>query len=387
MKKLSLLSAAIVGALALPAHAAQEAGEINFHGYGRAGVAYAGESGDNPDFNKNKLGRLGNEADKYFEIGLGKEVANVNGVSFYLDTLVAFGNAGNNNWEGSDPALRIANVKVKGLFEDKDAILWAGQDFYKRKDIHITDFYYLDTSAGAGFGLADYTMGPGKLSLAVSQENTDHLVKDDKEVSGVLFDARYAMDMGLEFVLNYHLSNETDAQTVGDDGMLFTAEYTLGLDSGFNKTVFQFGTNGYGAQMSTYGGGGWYGYSDDTTGYRLINWGVIGFGDNIELGHQLVYGASDLDGADQTTISAVVRPVYKWDEISRTILEMGYFKDDSDVADSDGYKFTVAQAWAAGDSFWARPELRVYASYLGSDGAFQGEDSEYVVGAQVEVWW
>ena len=34
------------------------------------------------------------------------------------------------------------------------------------------------------------------------------------------------------------------------------------------------------------------------------------------------------------------------------------------VEDFGNAKFTVAQAWAMGDSFWARPEIRVYGSYL-----------------------
>ena len=51
----------------------------------------------------------------------------------------------------------------------------------------------------------------------------------------------------------------------------------------------------------------------------------------------------------------------------------------------------IAQAWSAGSSFWARPEIRVYASYIEDyekDDAFgDGNDSEYNLGIQAEAWW
>ena len=43
-----------------------------------------------------------------------------------------------------------------------------------------------------------------------------------------------------------------------------------------------------------------------------------------------------------------------------------------------------------GDSFWSRPELRVYGSYITDDeGTTFGDkgDSDFVVGVQVEAWW
>ncbi|PKT56307.1 maltoporin, partial [Klebsiella pneumoniae] len=65
---------------------------------------------------------------------------------------------------------------------------------------------------------------------------------------------------------------------------------------------------------------------------------------------------------------------------------------DSGLATEDfgNAKFTVAQAWAMGDSFWARPELRVYGTYLldtENDNAFNGDDTEFVFGVQAEAWW
>ncbi len=80
----------------------------------------------------------------------------------------------------------------------------------------------------------------------------------------------------------------------------------------------------------------------------------------------------------------------------RTVFEGGYNAGErlgglQGTEDFGNAKFTVAQAWAMGDSFWARPEIRVYGSYIldtENDNAFgQGNDTEYVVGIQAEAWW
>lgn len=221
-------------------------------------------------------------------------------------------------------------------------------------------------------------------------------------------DVRYAgipvwENGSLEVGLDYALVNETEdaskAAKDAKDGVMFTAELTQGLDSGFNKTVFQYGTEGYSKAFAFYGDGSWYGAEarDGASGYRFINWGVIGLGDNWELGHQLVYGVGeDMWAADHKweAMSAVVRPVFKWDDNHKTIFEAGYAIDDNDGDENKYGKLTVAQAWSAGSSFWARPEIRLYASYLTADKADNSNtfdsgrsDDTFQFGVQAEAWW
>ncbi|MEZ9232123.1 maltoporin LamB [Vibrio amylolyticus] len=430
MKKVSLIAAAVAASLSAGAFAA----DVDFHGYARGGVGLSGE-GSHVTYEKNRVGRLGNEDDLYAEIGLNAELYNKDDVTFKLESLVAYGQAGNNNWEGNANALRVMNVQAQGLFSDKEAVLWAGQRYYQRKDIHITDFYFLDTSGGAGGGIENISLGGGKLSLAVMHDDGSQKVDDgtefvfdadqctgtgtpaddscykeqaktkDETVSGYTFDMRYAgIDLwdgaNLELALAYDFASEAEGQTVAaDNGVLLTAVLGQGLDNGFNQTVLQYGTAAYGHQMATYGGGGWYNRTDnnnDADGFRIINWGVKGFGESWEVGHTVMFAqASDTADGDITAYNAVVRPVYKWDDHMKTVFEAGYFADETkkggSTTDASGSKLTVAQAWSAGSSFWARPEIRVYGSYFmdheANSFANKTDDTEFSVGIQMEAWW
>ncbi|MDE1241338.1 maltoporin LamB [Vibrio aestuarianus] len=442
MKKVSVIAAAVAATLSASAFAAS----VDFHGYARGGVGLSGE-GSHVTYEKNKVGRLGNEDDLYAEIGLNAELYNKDDVTFNLETLVAYGQAGNNNWEGNANALRVMNVQAKGLFSDKDAVLWAGQRYYQRKDIHITDFYFLDTSGGAGGGIENLSLGDNvKASFAIMHDDGSQKVADgfqsqlttagakafadckgdkaceigvegnasnyetvaktkDETVSGYTFDARFAGikltdNTNLELALAYDFASEGKGQNVkADDGLLLTAVFGTGLSNGFNQTVLQYGTNSYGKQMATYGGGGWYnrsGDNNDADGFRIINWGVTGLGDSWELGHVVMYAqASDTDEGDITAYNAVIRPMYKWDENMKTIIEAGYFADETKLSgtttDAAGSKLTIAQAWSAGSSFWARPEIRIYGSYFmdheGDSFKDSTADSEFSVGIQMEAWW
>ena len=447
------IAAAVTAALA-----SQAAFAVDFHGYFRSGVGVSGD-GDMVKYNVNKVGRLGNENDTYGEVQLGQEVFNKDGKTFYVDSMFAMASNGSNDWEGtgtvcnfdakqcngdSDFALRQFNVQAKGLLGfAPEATLWAGKRYYQRHDIHISDFYYWNIS-GAGAGIEGIQAGPGKISFAWVRNDrsaadvfgqytktgvnkkpvldangnpTGNYVEDptytkNEDVNVNTLDLRYAgiplwSEASLELGVDYALVNETEAQKPlknnnMKDGVMLTAELTQGILGGFNKTVLQYGTEGYSKTMAFYGDGSWYGAEakDGADGFRIINWGVVPMGNNFEMGHQLVYGVGNemWDGNDKVeAMSAVVRPMYKWDDFNKTIFEGGSFKDktkstNGTSVDDSGYKLTLAQAWSAGSSFWARPEIRVFASYLANDEdqkVFESGTSKdtYQVGVQAEAWW
>lgn len=390
---------------------------VDFHGYMRAGVGVDTDGGQQVSYEKNKIGRLGNEDDIYGELQLGNELYNENGKSFYLDSMIAMTSNGSNDWEGTSTscdfddeecnddaefALRQLNVQAKGLIESApEATLWAGKRYNQRHDIHHTDFYYWNIS-GAGAGLENVEVGPGKLAMSWVRSDRSDVVdtgNSDDVLNVNTLDMRYAglplwEKASLEMGVDYAITNESD--DAGDDyrnGVMATVELTQGMESGFNKTVLQYGTEGYSKTMAFYGGGGWYGAEADkgAIGYRVINWGVTGFGDNIEMLHQLVYGVGEdmWEGQDSwKTMSAVIRPEYKWDDYHKTILELGYNIDDNDGDKTKNSKITIAQAWSAGSSIWARPEIRIYASYINEDAEDDSDDNDTTqFGVQAEAWW
>lgn len=415
MKKVSIIAAAVAATLA-----AGSAFAVDFNGYMRAGTGISANGEGDVSYLKNGLGRLGNENDNYYEFGFAEDLQ-YNDQTWRIESMLAQGNNGAQGWEGDDVNVAQFAVKAKGLIaSDKDAVVWAGKTYYQRKDIHISDFYFLNTS-GTGGGIENLSIGDQKLSLAVIQDG------ENDSASSYIFDARLANialwnDASLELAAAYNFATEKDGKDVkADDGILATAILHQGLSNGFNQTVFQYGMKGYGAQVASFGGSGSYyersekagAANNDASGFRLLNWGVVNLGDNWEMGHQLAYlSGSDVGGIDRVDGSAtkdmftgktfdvnqysvVVRPMYKWNNTMRTVFEAGYNAGEqvnqagTAVEDFGGYKFTVAQAWAMGDSFWARPELRVYGTYIADTEGdnINGQDSDFVMGVQVEAWW
>ncbi|MCM2679449.1 carbohydrate porin [Echinimonas agarilytica] len=421
---------------------------FEFHGYGRSGLSTTGNGEQNCYGNGGDghfVGRLGDECDTYVELGLAKDVYNKDGKTFRIETMWSsdIGNQGNdyqghnaNNdpWGGGDWALRQFNVQATGVLEfAPEATLWAGKRYYQRKDVHFLDFYYLNNS-GYGVGVEHIDMGPGKLSVAwtnndtiseVSQKNphdTEGSILKDQIQSNKI-DVRYAGiplwgDTKLELVGIYgfaDLTNEQEAQGFSDeDGYFVTAEVTMPFLGGFNKFVGQYAKDSMGnsAWVNHSGQMTWNNYGDDEFGaessFRLMSWGVVPLASNIELGYSAIYQEADVNGdvgytqkdedgntreiihdtAKRTSI--VARPSYHWNETMATTIEVGYDKvrNFDDESSRDLYKFVVAQEFKAGSSMFSRPAIRVYAgSFWGDQAKEIDDDGEIRVGAQVEAWW
>ena len=142
MKKLPLAIA--VSAAILSSNVMAELAPVEFHGYMRGGVGMSRDSGQQVSYQKNDLGRLGNEDDAYGEIQLSKEVAQSNGITFKVNTMLAMASNGSNDWEGTTDedanfAFRQFNVEAKGVFGG-DEVIFAGKRYNQRHDVHIADF-------------------------------------------------------------------------------------------------------------------------------------------------------------------------------------------------------------------------------------------------------
>ncbi|MBW7621906.1 maltoporin [Citrobacter portucalensis] len=401
LRKLPLAVAVAAGIMSVQAMA------VDFHGYARSGIGWTGSGGEQQCFQatgaQSKY-RLGNECETYAEIKLGQEVWKEGDKSFYFDTNVAYSVAQQNDWEGTDPAFREANVQGKNLIEWlPGSTIWAGKRFYQRHDVHMIDFYYWDIS-GPGAGIENIDLGFGKLSLAAtrSQEaggsyafSSQNIYDRTKDTANDVFDVRLAQmatnpDGMLELGVDYGRANTTDDYSLADgaskDGWMFTAEHTQSMLKGYNKFVVQYATD----SMTTQGKGlnqGSYGSSTTTiedpvtgvkTNYannvvnnngslvRILDHGAISLGDKWDLMYVGMYQNLDMDndlGTEWYTVG--IRPMYKWTPIMSTLLEVGYdnVKSQQTGDRNSQYKITLAQQWQAGDSIWSRPAIRVFATY------------------------
>ncbi|BBL91583.1 maltoporin [Vibrio rotiferianus] len=447
MKKVSAIAAAVVSTLIAGSTFAAEADFHGYFraGFGAnadGGSQYCYANGGPTTFG-HSVGRLGDECDNYAEIALNvnKVWEGQDGSSFNLHTLAAYGTYENGGLDGRGNSFQSSGTDPDSPWSGERASfreawvdytmangmrLWGGERYYGRKDIHIMDFYYLNNS-GAGIGVENIDLGFGQLHAAVVQHKWKNpLTAPDADgvatpLEGTqVYSTANSIDLrltgietndkgSLEVILLAAKPSHTDVQknaidnNVGNSGdygldkagFFFTAEHTQGHSMGFNKAAIQYSTEGY----------AWAGFVGNHTGdsynmelgqegrksFRLIDWGVVE-AEKWNLGYSVVYAQLDkgTDGEDAKAMSVVVRPGYKWSETMSTIVEAGHFRQDFGADWGEGEwtdltKFTVAQQWQAGDNFWARPAIRVFASKYTGDMAL--DNNELMFGAQVEAWW
>ncbi len=407
--KTSLLMTSI--ALCCQGVAAQD---IDFSGYFRAGAGSSSSNGAMVSYNKQKLGRLGNEDDIYLGLGLGTQLAKTDQYDVYFQSRFVYQSDGSNDWEAMDDSdtdfmFKEVNVAVKGLIPSlPESTVWAGKRYNQRHDNHIIDTYYWNVS-GTGGGIDYIPVGDGLLSVSAirsdrKSQNFDDPGTKNNKLNVNIFDIRYKgiklwENAELEVGLDYGMPNESDEFTLQtEDGVMATGLVTYGGKWGKNNTVFQYGTNGFSkALFNDHAGKNYFAeVQKDASAYRVMNYGLLKLTDDVVLAHSLFW-TSSIDDIEinqtttQTTFSAVIRPEYSWDDNNKTVLELGYF--DATTADDtpqSASKVTLAQTWSPSKSFWARPELRVFATYFQDyedDHAFgDNNDTEFQVGIQVEGW-
>lgn len=409
MNKKTVLALTIAGLLA-----GANASAVEFHGYARSGIGWTAGGGKQEVFKAPGAGakyRLGNENDTYAELKLGQELYKNNNKSIYLDTNVAYGLSGDNDWEATQPALREINVQFKN-FSDAlpGSTLWAGKRFYKRHDVHMNDYYYWDIS-GPGAGVEDIDLGFGKLSVAVTRDTetdgatgyfNNEVQKSD--VYNDIYDIRLAglqtnQDGSLEIGIDYgnaHVKEGYEfAPGASKNGYMVTVEHTQGnFFGGFNKLAVQYATD----SMTSWNNGHSQGGSVDNNGHllRVVNQGVVQFSDKVEAMYAMIYQDRDLDNqSGETWYSAGFRPMYKWTDTMSTLAEVGYdYVEQQGTSNSNRLtKFTLAQQWQAGNSIWSRPAIRVYGTYADWNYEFntpsdlKAKDNQFVFGVQFEAWW
>ncbi len=413
---------------------------FEFNGYARAGAALTDKGGsatNENDFQPFRLNgapakwRLGNESDTYVELRFSKVWENDDGSTFRATFQPTFKEGNDRDWVeyGGDDAkftLRQAYVEATNAFE-KGLNFWAGQRFYRRADIHVTDFYY-NHPVGFGGGVQDIELGEfSKLAVAwINTSRGSDLVTDEGEysVNNIYFDL-YEIALGpgtldLQVAPSWtsggtYTDEENDTETEIDDftGFQTTVQYNLesffGVkEGGFSKIFAQYGS-GAGVNFFSGSAGALFAFGDwndftnedaeDQNRIRAGAFGVLELSDKFQIMPALVWEVFD-NGASSdsntTWISAGFRPKYNITNNFAFQFEYGFDHIDDEAADDSTYlhKFTVAPTITMGSGFWARPELRAFVTYANwsDEGAIGGtlweDDTEGMLyGVQMEVWW
>jgi maltoporin len=420
-------------------------GFMDIHGYFRAGYGRSSGGGSMVAFQAPGAAskyRLGNEADTYGEITFGKnfygadafdlqksggmESASAGPIGRFQTTIAAYTpildavNTGSASFSFAEIWGSIGNV----VSSQPSLKFWAGNRYYRRHDIHLTDFFFSNMS-GTGGGFEDYKLRNGKLALAWIGTPGSSGVSSAPEpdaankagFSKTSFDLRlYDMDVPFgrgEFGLVFSRTtsgldsegNKAPVSTGASAMFIHTRQGVFSAD-GVNKASIQFGT---GAAKTLNSGfetftlnGQTFIRADDQHSWRLRvteNF-TANLSDSFSFGPVLVYQLTDYAGDEGKVhwASAGMRPIWHFDEHISLALEAGADWVDDQMADSSGvlYKLTLAPQVSLGGRFMSRPVVRAFVTYAhwsddfinqvgGQD--YATESDGLTAGMHMEVWW
>jgi len=403
---------------------------IDFFGYFRSGMGASDGGGSMKNatggsFEKNKLGRLGNEFDTYAEVGFGKELYNSGSQSVYMQTMINMYDGDTNSDHTNKFGWENMNIQFRN-FMGMGETTWAGIRQYNKYSIDANDFFFWNQT-NTGGGIEKMDLGQGKASVAVlhrdiSENETDianggdpTIVTEDLIDSNqieLMYDSQPLWD-GATLAVGYKYLNAdpNDKQieranhgySDGQTAMIMLTQQVL--DKGVNNTVIQYYGKGSALQGVTFGAADTLnGTVKEGEGWAIRNYGSIPLAADWDLSHALNYAvANDVelwngDKGDASTAAVSAKVTYHWSDYTRTYLEMGYFGDKKTVNGTDydrsGAKYTLAQALSYGRD---KPELRVFVSHYDSDKDNWAEESQsfnngldndtWAVGIQANVFW
>ena len=385
------------------------ASALEFAGYLRSGVGNSLNGGKQSCFKlpgAEAKYRLGNECEQYAELELRQDVYSFDdGSVLSVDGMASLYNQYDRQltFQGDNGSARLPQLYAQwsSLPSLNGGSLWAGRRYYKRNDIHISDFYYWNQSA-TGAGVEDVLIGGLKYSYALSRKDNlyqeNYVTRHDFNVAGFNTNPGGELELGLSYL---DKPERTDAHS----GWAITAQHVQSeFLGGKNKFAVQYGE----------GSGTGLGYTGDfrldnsSKRYRIVeffDWQVTPrFGGQVEAVYQKDFRP---DGGNQEWLSLGVRPTYAISEQFKLVTELGHDQVKAAEGTRKLSKFTFAPTWSPkGPGFWTRPEVRLYYTYASWNAAAQRAANEFDAGSalsdsgafgsarhgsnaglQVEYWW
>jgi maltoporin len=417
---------------------------VEVGGYFRAGYARSGAGGAMAPFQAPGAAskyRLGNEAENYGELILGKNfympgvfkleegvrpdgslkgaVARVQVRLSFLNPYSASGSA-----DATQVGLPEAWAAIGNVFPKAPSLkVWAGNRFYRRHDIHVTDFIYWNVSGGGG-GIEDIPVGKARMALAWigwgSTSGLSYLPQPDPEnragFSKQTFDLRlYDLallnghaEVGLAYAHAMSGIDETGTQGPEGHGFAAAAVHTIPgfiSEDGVQKLSVQFGTGPArtftaGFETVTLPTGTFINPEEnDAFRFRVTENFTANLHRNFSIGPVIVFQMSD-DGTPDTNqlwLSAGVRPIVHLTRHLSVAFEGGVdWTKSASAGEGTLAKLTVAPQVSISDRWASRPVIRAFMTGAFWSDGFMGQVGglDYATstdglsgGMQMEAWW
>lgn len=386
---------------------------IEFHGYFRAGIGINSKGGDQVAFGAPGAGskyRLGNETETYGEFELDNNWVNPDHNDAWFKTAIklAVVTPRNGTFDTIDAfALREAYVEAgKFVPSHPEMTAWAGQRFYRRKDVHISDFFYNDMS-GYGAGFQELKIGANaKLAVAYLGGSVDDMTTNNDIGNPIknTLDIRVsdiAVGSGnIELWLIPTLGVRSDVAAEANlnrSGIGGGAFWTVPFMGGSNEVSASFGYAGaanLNSSPAPIASDGWL--------LRLVERATIQGSPQFSMQWTGVLqfdnknGETNGSGGDMW-ISAGARPIYNFSKYTAIAVEGGVDIVKPELEGSETGvlgKITVAPMIRPAADFWARPELRAFVtaafwndSIAVGGPAYAGDTFGLTAGVQMESWW
>lgn len=405
---------------------------FDYYGYARAGYGVDQDGTKQERFQAPGSGaayRLGNETDTYMETGFSwfhEQADRPEPPLFGTHFMLAYSTLEKNTSidlasDSGTVSLRQAYATARGLApEQPDSTVWVGQRFYRRHDVLINDFWWLDMS-GYGGGIEDYDAGFARVSLAWIGGTTDKFSGGNDYIGELETTDKNNLDLRLNDIdlgiglgniwLNYskYRLAATELDLVDEDG--WSGGFWLVSDLGermTNTAIVQYGTgvaanfNSFSPSLRTGIGGDFPEGTrvKDQRRLRLMDVVDFAWGERWSAQAVAIYQHDDLgleQNSDLKWYSIGFRPVYSFSELYNLALEAGYDYTELDTGEEGGLlKLTAAGEITPEMGFFSRPALRFYLTYATWSDEFRGliggptlrdETEGLAVGVQFESWW
>ncbi len=451
MKRMMTGSFLLVAMLAAGSAQAQTS-DFEYHGYMRSGIGFSRGGTDQACYKAPKAGykaRLGNECETYIETNFVKVHGNKDDAYFTSNVNIALVSDAHRDWEPTTaeftPAtnsnkqaltlsLREAYASGHNLFGKGGMSFWAGKRFYKRHDLHMFDYYIIDNT-GPGAGVESINAGFSKIHFAVLRN-----IPNTAGPAQTNLDLRFsdiAIGPGsLEAILingtagnRGHATGKENWEAISGNQLALI--YANGLFGGNNKVVLQygqglFGGSAAGRESTLNAWGGWgsqdIGKGDKTTldsrkksSTLRLSEQLVTNGDTISSESVLIYQSTSFGDAKDATGKKVkdlkeltigTRPIYHVNKNAAVALEYAYTNitdalppagTSTEWNDATLHKLTLAPQLTADKGYWARPQIRLFATYamwnkeangqVATGDVYDNDENGFSTGAQLETWW